>query len=177
MAGLHMVPDENLTSLWNYLSVGLLYLILQHLICIFFAHICKWTYLAGLLSGLVIGEITLAAGVTLHLDNLPSWYSKTSPMRWTLSLLLPQIHGPDSLNRLSNCKGKQIQRQDIIVQATCEPPDGALALKEIALDKFHFKSELWLEIGIAVVACLIIVGFLCIKYTSPKKPRSAPNKP
>ncbi|XP_066598452.1 ATP-binding cassette sub-family G member 5 [Prorops nasuta] len=177
MSGLHLVPDDNLMSLWNYLAIGLLYLVLQHFVCIFFAHICKWTYLAALFSGILIGEITLAGGVTLHLENLPSWYQKISPMRWTLSLLLPKVHGPESMSKLTNCKAKHVQRQDIIVQGACEPPDGALAMQEIALYNFNIKGELWLGIGIAIVAVLIILGFLCIKYAIPKRPRSAPNKP
>ncbi|XP_043796668.1 ATP-binding cassette sub-family G member 5 [Apis laboriosa] len=177
MSGLHLIPDENLTSLWNYLGVGLLYLMLQHLICILFAHICKWTYLASLFSGIVIGEMTLAGGVTLHLENLPNWYQKISPMQWTLSLLLPPLHQTEVMNKLTNCKPKQIQRQDIIVQAACEPPDGILALYEIALHKFNVRGELWLGIGIIIVSILIILVFLCIKYTTPKRLRSAPNKP
>lgn len=177
MSGLHLIPDENLTSLWNYLGVGLLYLMLQHLICILFAHICKWTYLASLFSGIVIGEMTLAGGVTLHIENLPNWYQKISPMQWTLSLLLPPLHQAEVMNKLTNCKPKQIQRQDIIVQAACEPPDGILALYEIALHKFNVRGELWLGIGITIVSILIILVFLCIRYTTPKRLRSAPNKP
>ncbi|XP_029044314.1 ATP-binding cassette sub-family G member 5 [Osmia bicornis bicornis] len=177
MSGLHLVPDENLTSLWNYLGIGLLYLILQHLICILFAHTCKWIYLASLFAGIVIGEMTLAGGVTLHLENLPGWYQKISPMQWSLSLLLPLLHQTDTMNKLTNCKPKQIQRQDIIVQAACEPPDGALALYEIALNRLNVQGELWLGIGIAIVSVLIVLVFLCIRYTTPKRLRSAPNKP
>ncbi|XP_015601494.1 ATP-binding cassette sub-family G member 5 [Cephus cinctus] len=177
MSGLHLAPDENLTSLWNYLAVGLLYLMLQHLICVFFAHISKWPSLASLLAGIVIGEISLAGGVTLHLENLPFWYQKFSPMQWTLSLLLPQVHGQESMNKLTNCKAKQVQRQDIIVQAACEPSDGSLALREVAFDKLDVRSEFWLGICVATVVLLIIIGFLFVKYATPKRPRSAPNKP
>lgn len=177
MSGLHLVPDENLTSLWNYLAVGLLYLMLQHLICIFFAHVCKSTYLAALFAGLVVGEITLAGGVTLHLDNLPSWYQRISTMQWSLSLLLPRLYKSESMSKLANCRPKQIQRQDIIIQAACEPPDGALALREVGLDKLNIRGELWLGTGVAVTAVLIVLGFLCVKYATPKRPRTAPNKP
>ncbi|KAG7212513.1 hypothetical protein KM043_012823 [Ampulex compressa] len=177
MSGLHLVPDENLTSLWNYLAFGLLYLMLQHLIATFFAHICKWTYLAALLAGIVIGEITLAGGVSLHLANFPSWYPQLSPMQWSLSTLLPVLHKAESISKLTNCKPKQVQRQDIIVQATCEPPDGALALHEIGLDKQIIQGEFYLGFLIATVAVLVILGFLAIKYVTPKRPRSAPNKP
>jgi len=174
MSGLHLVPDENLMSMWNYLAIGLLYLIMQHLICTFFAHVCKWTYLAALIAGIVLGEMTLAGGVTLHLDNLPSWYQQISPMQWSMSLLLPRLHKSESVGKLANCK--QI-RQDIIIQAACEPPDGALALREIALDKLNVRGEFWLGIGVIIVTVLIIFGFLCVKYATPKRPRSAPNKP
>ena len=150
---------------------------LQHLICTLFAHTCKWIYLASLFAGIVVGEMTLAGGVSLHLENLPSWYQKISPMQWALSLLLRPLHQPDAMSKLTNCKPKQIQRQDIIVQATCEPPDGALALYEIALDKLNARGELWLGIGIAIVAALIVLVFLCIRYTTPKRLRSVPNKP
>jgi len=177
MSGLHLVPDENMTSLWNYLAIGLLYLMLQHLICTFFAHVCKWIYLAALFAGVVLGEMTLAGGATLHLENLPSWYQQISPMQWSLSLLLPRLHRTESVGKLANCKPKQIQRQDIIIQAACEPPDGALALREIALDKLNVRGEFLLGIGVAIIAVLIIFGFLCVKYATPKRPRSAPNKP
>jgi len=177
MSGLHLVPDENLTSLWNYLAVGLLYLMLQHLICTFFAHVCKWTYLAALLAGIVVGEMTLAGGVVLHLDNLPAWYQQINPMHWSMSLLLPRLHRSESMGKLTNCKPKQIQRQDIIIQAACEPPDGALALREISLEKLNIRGELWLGIGVAVAAALVFLSFLCVKYATPKRPRSAPNKP
>ncbi|KAK2578224.1 hypothetical protein KPH14_009769 [Odynerus spinipes] len=177
MSGLHLVPDENLTSLWNYLAIGLLYLMLQHLVCIFFAHICKWMYLAALCSAIIIGELSLAAGVTLHLENLPLWYRQISPMRWALSLLLPPLHGPESMSKLTNCKPKQVQRQDIIFQTTCEPADGNLALLEIALDKFSLQIELWMGIGITTLIGLIVLAFLSIKYDTRKRPRSAPNKP
>ncbi|XP_050451262.1 ATP-binding cassette sub-family G member 8 isoform X1 [Cataglyphis hispanica] len=177
MSGLHLVPDENLTSLWNYLAVGLLYLMLQHLICTFFAHVCKSTYLAALFAGVVMGEMSLAGGVTLHLDNLPSWYQQISMLQWSLSLLLPRLHRSESMSKLANCRPKQIQRQDIIIQAACEPPDGALALREVALDKLNVRGELWLGTGVAIMAFLIVLGFLCVKYATPKRPRSAPNKP
>lgn len=177
MSGLHLVPDENLTSLWNYLAVGLLYLMLQHLICTFFAHVCKSTYLAALFAGVVVGEMSLAGGITLHLDNLPSWYQRISMMQWSLSLLLPHLHRSESMSKLANCRPKQIQRQDIIIQAACEPPDGALALREVALDKLNLRGELWLGTGVAITAVLIVLGFLCVKYATPKRPRSAPNKP
>lgn len=177
MCGLHLVPDENLTSLWNYLAIGLLYLMLQHLICILFAHICRWTYLAALCSAIIIGELSLAAGVTLHLENLPSWYRQISPMRWALSLLLPPLHGPESMSKLTNCKPKQVLRQDIIFQNTCEPSDGSLALLEIAFDKFDLQIELWMGVGVAILIVLIMLVFLSIKYNTLKRPRSAPNKP
>lgn len=174
--------NETLTTLWNYLAIGLLYLIFQHLICLLFAHIFKWTFLAALLSGLVIGEISLAGGVTLHLLNLPSWYQEFCPLRWTLSLLLPQVHREDLMKKLIKCKGKEIQKQDlpIIVQETCETPTippGTLALQEVALDKISEGSEIWLGISMALVVILIVIVFLLIRYVTPKRPRSAPNKP
>ncbi|XP_063989330.1 ATP-binding cassette sub-family G member 5 [Diachasmimorpha longicaudata] len=177
MSGLHLAVDENLTSLWSYLSYGLLYLMLQHFICTFFAHICKWSGLAAFLSGLVIGEITLGGGVTLHLENLPLWYQNLSPMEWTLALLLRQIHGSVALNKLVNCKAKQVQREDIIVQAPCEPLDGESILREIALNSIIDFTEIRLGTGIGIMSVLIIIAFLLIRYNAPKKPRSAPNKP
>lgn len=177
MSGLHLVVDENLTSLWNYLAYGLLYMMTQHLVCVFFAYICKWSTLAAFFAGIVIGEMTLGSGVMLHLENLPAWYRQLSPLEWTLSALLPQVHGNEMLNKLTNCKGKQVLRQDIIVQAPCEPPDGVLALREIALDDSVALPEMRLGICVAVVGLLIILGFLFIRYATPKRPRSAPNKP
>ena len=96
---------------------------------------------------------------------------------WRSDLALPPLHQAEVMNKLTNCKPKQIQRQDIIVQAACEPPDGILALYEIALHKFNVRGELWLGIGITIVSILIILVFLCIRYTTPKRLRSAPNKP
>ena len=177
MSGLHLAIDENLTSLWTYLAYGLLYLMLQHSICVLFAHLSKWSTLAAILSGLVVGQMTLGGGVTVHLENLPTWYRKLSPLQWTLSTLLPQVHESVQLNRLTNCKGKQVLRQDIIVQAPCEPPDGILALRELALDKISPLPELKLGICLAVVALLILVGFLFVRYATLKRLRSAPNKP
>ena len=178
MSGLHLVPDE--TSIWNYLAIGLLYLIFQHLICLLFAHICKWAPLAALLSGLVIGQINLAGGVTLHLENFPSWYQQFSPLRWTLSILLPQVHGEEIMKKLIKCKGKHVQQHDIIVQETCETPaipPGTLALQEVALNEISEGSEMWLGICVAVLNILIVIAFLWIRYVTPKRPRSAPNKP
>lgn len=177
MSGLHLVVDENLTSMWSYLAYGLMYLMFQHLICVFFAHICKWSSLAAFFAGIVIGEMTLGGGVMLHLENLPTWYRQLSPLEWTLATLLPQVHAADVLNKLTTCKGQQVLRQDIIVQAPCEPPDGYLALRELALDGMSHWPEMRLGICIAVVGLLIIVGFLCVRYAVPKRPRSAPNKP
>lgn len=177
MSGLHLAVDENLTSLWSYLAYGLLYLMLQHFICAFFGHICKWSGLAALLSGLVIGQMTLGGGVTLHLENLPTWYQNLSPMEWTLSFLLRQIHGSAALNKLTNCKAKQVQRQDIIVQAPCEPLDGESVLREIALNTTVDFTEVRLGIGIGIMYVFIIIAFLLIRYNAQKKPRSAPNKP
>lgn len=176
MSGLHLEPEENLTSLWKYLGTGLLYLIFQHQFCVLVSHICKWTFLAAVLSGLVVGEITLAAGLTLHLENLPIWYRNLSPLRWTLSYLLPQVHGSGSTSKLTNCKAKQIQKQEIIV-AGCDPNDGALALREIALGEYDFRPIIWLGISVAVLFLCTIVAFLIVRYRGPKKPRSAPNKP
>ncbi|XP_015521681.1 ATP-binding cassette sub-family G member 8 [Neodiprion lecontei] len=169
MSGLHLTPEENLSTLWNYLAIGLLYLMFQHLICVLFAHICKWPGLAAFCSGLVIGELTLAGGVTLHLENFPWWYRQWSPMEWVLSILLPEVHGP--------CKAKQVLRQDIIFQATCETPDGLVTLQEVGLDKIKPHSILWLGTATAVLVILIVIGFLFFKYATPKRPRSAPNKP
>ncbi|CAD6219290.1 GSCOCT00004897001.2-RA-CDS [Cotesia congregata] len=177
MAGLHETLNDNFTSLWNYLAYGLLYIMLQHLICTFFAHICKWSGVAALISGVIIGEITLGGGVTLHLENLPLWYQKLSPMEWVLSVLLPEIHSSEILNKLANCKAKQVQRQDIIVQAPCEPPDGAAALREIALNTVNNLTSIELGIGVGIIGLLIIIGFMLIRYTTIKRPRSAPNKP
>lgn len=177
MSGLHLSPDEELSSLWNYLLIGLLYLLLQHSICVFFAHICCRESSAALLSGLVIGQITLAGGITLHLDNFPMWYKNLSPLRWTLSLLLPQVHGHEIINKLTNCKAKHIQRQDIIVQGTCEPPDGELALHEIAFDQVDSKAYLSLVSSLLVVLLLTIISFMVIRYSTPRRPKSAPNKP
>ncbi|KAK0082540.1 hypothetical protein PV325_010200 [Microctonus aethiopoides] len=177
MSGLHMALDDNLTSLWNYLAYGLMYIILQHLICIFFAHICKWSGLAVLLSGIVIGEMTLGGGAMLHLQNLPNWYQDLSPMQWTLSVLLPQIYSTETLNKLTNCKAKQVQRQDIIVQAPCESPDGVSALQEISFNTIEKSTDIQLLSGIGILALLIITGFLIIRYTTQRRPRTAPNKP
>ncbi|KAF7995007.1 hypothetical protein HCN44_004479 [Aphidius gifuensis] len=173
MSGLHMAIDEDLTSLWNYLATGLLYLMFQHLICIFFAYICKWNGLAALLSGIIIITMNLTGGVTLHLDNLPSWYRTISPMEWTLSSLLPQVH--NNTNK-SNCR-QQVQRQDIIVQAPCETTNGDSALREISLDKIIVDANFQLSIGIGIVCLIIVIGFLIIRYSTQKRPRSAPNKP
>ncbi|XP_034943518.1 ATP-binding cassette sub-family G member 8 isoform X2 [Chelonus insularis] len=177
MAGLHEALDDNFTSLWNYIAYGLLYVMLQHLICVFFAHVCKWSGVAALLAGIVIGEMTLAGGITLHLKNLPVWYQKLSPMQWTLSTLLPDIYNSETLNKAANCKAKQVQRQDIIVQAPCEPPDGISALKEVALDTLNEDTSIQLAIGIGIALGLILIAFLLIRYTAQKRPRSAPNKP
>lgn len=116
--------------------------------------------------------MTLSGGVTLHLDNLPSWYRKLSPMEWTLSSLLPQVH--NNTNK-TNCR-QQVQRQDIIVQAPCETTNDS-ALREIGLDKAIVDSNFQLAIGIGIVCLLIIIGFFIIRYNTQKRPRSAPNKP
>lgn len=176
MSGLHLAPEENLTSLWKYLGIGLLYLIVQHLIYVFITHLSKWAFLSALFSGLIIGEMTLASGLTLHLGNLPVWYRNLSPLRWTLSYLLPQVHGAEASHKLTNCKAKQIQKQEIII-AGCDPQEGVLALREIALQEYDSRAIIWLGICVGALSILTILAFLLVKYRNPKRPRSAPNKP
>lgn len=168
MSGLHLTPDENFTTLWNYLAIGLLYLMFQHLICALFAHVCKWPGLAAFFSGLIIGEVALAGGVSLHLENFPWWYRQWSPLQWVLSILLPQIHGP--------CQTKEEEKGPII-HATCNTPDGNAVLFELGFDKIKTHSNFSLGILIAILVILTAIGFLIFKHATPKRPRSAPNKP
>ncbi|XP_001606113.1 ATP-binding cassette sub-family G member 8 [Nasonia vitripennis] len=191
MTGLHlgaspttetlMPTDENLESLWRYLNVGLAYLLFQHFVCVLFARLCSnsWFFLALLLSGVVIGETTIGAGFTLHLDNLYPWYPWTSPLRWAFSLLLPPLHSPEVLGRLKNCK-KQVHRLDIITQSACESPDGDLALREIGLsggaDAMFRDSWIWSCVGVLIAT--VILAFLLIRHSPAKSSlKSMPNKP
>ncbi|XP_011499195.1 PREDICTED: ATP-binding cassette sub-family G member 8 isoform X2 [Ceratosolen solmsi marchali] len=192
MTGLHLASshaadsglistDENLESLWRYLNVGLVYLLFQHFLCILFTRLCgsSWTFLALLISGIAIGETTLGAGLTLHLDNLYPWYGLVSPLRWVFSTLLPPLHSPELMARLKNCKAKQIQRQDIITQSACEMPDGALALREIALNNVvvHIQDG-WLLVCLGILLVAIVTVFLTIKHSPNKSSlKSMPNKP
>ena len=192
MTGLHSVTplpvdsslspaEENLDSLWRYLSVGLAYLLLQHFVCVLFARLCasSWAFLALLLSGLLLGQSTLAAGLTLHLDNLYPWYGWSSPLRWAFGLLLPPLHSPELMARLKNCRAKQIQRQDIITQSTCETPDGQLALRELGLERLAGAvQESWLLgcLGLALLAGALV--FVLVRHSPAKSSlRSMPNKP
>ncbi|XP_058792747.1 ATP-binding cassette sub-family G member 8 isoform X2 [Phymastichus coffea] len=193
MSGLHLAAgapspepslsagEDGLQSLWRYLSVGLAYLLLQHLVCLLFARLCasSWSCLALLLSGVAIGESTLAAGVTLHLNNLYPWCAWASPLRWALVLLLPPLHSPEAMARLKNCKAKQIQRQDIITQSTCETPDGGLAMREIALDgDADAAQDSWLLGSLGVVLAAVLLVFLLVRHSPAKRSlRSMPNKP
>jgi hypothetical protein len=192
MTGLHLsgslaadsglIPtDENLDNFWRFLNVGLVYLLFQHFLCVLFARVCdsSWSFLALLLSGIAIGETTLGAGLTLHLDNLYPWYGWTSPLRWVFAILLPPLHSPELMGRLKNCKAKQIQRQDIITQSTCEMPDGELALREIALNNIvgHVQDG-WLLASLGILLVAIVTAFLTIKHSPSKSSlRSMPNKP
>ena len=191
MTGLHLASasltdtltpsDDNLDSLWRYLSVGLVYLLLQHFVCELFARLCasSWSFLALMLSGVFVGETTIAAGFTLHLDNLYPWYGWSSPLRWAFGLLLPPLHNSEAMARLKNCKAKQIQRQDIITQSTCETPDGDLALREIALDGIvGIVQDSWLLGCLGVTLVAVVLAFLLVRHSPPKSSlRSMPNKP
>ena len=189
MAGLHkdlndfsmMQPDEDLQNLWRFLRIGLPYLLLQHFVCVLFVYLyaTNWTFLALLLSGFAISYSSLAAGVTLHVDNLYEWYVSASPLRWALSLLLPTLHKSEMMMKLKNCK--HVQRQEIIItQSACEIPDGKLAMKEIGIDiSADYSQNEWMLDGcLGVVLLCVIVVFLLIRHSSAKNTvKSVPNKP
>lgn len=195
MSGLHMASspgdspqvDDNLESLWRYLRIGLVYLLFQHYVCTFFAYVfaTSWTFLTVLLSGLVIGATTLSTGFTLHLDNLYSWYSWASPLRWAFALLLPPIHSDSVLSKLRNCKPRQVQtsHNGLIVQQDtspkCEILDGELSLREIALDDIvGLVQNEWLLESLGCVLALVVITFLSVRHSTMKNTlTSVPNKP
>lgn len=172
--------DDNFDNLWYFLAFGLLYLMLQHYVCVLFSRICKYPFLAIMLSGLTISEMTLASGFTLHVDNLPEWYRFASPLRWVFSLLLPRLHTPEALLKSKNCKSKQILRDDIIVQGNCETPNGDLAMRELSILKMDDGSiyMTWLFIAAGVLMSTVFLAYLIIRYTKTKRSlKSVPNKP
>ncbi|XP_051172295.1 ATP-binding cassette sub-family G member 5 isoform X2 [Leptopilina boulardi] len=180
MSGLHLPSkEESLNIVWHYFITAIIYLLFLHLICLLLSYICKWTIMAVLMSGLIIGELTIIGGVTLHIKNLPFLYLQYNPFRWILSNLLSQVYDEEYLKKLIKCEGKQIQQHDIIVQESCDTPTisfGNLALKEISLNQIRNDILMWLGILIIIIVILIILTFFCIKYVIRKKQRNILNK-
>ncbi|CAB0033093.1 unnamed protein product [Trichogramma brassicae] len=191
LTGLHLGPsspegasllshEEKLDNFWRFLSVGLVFLLLQHYLCSLLCHLfaTSWSFLALLGSGLLLGQSTLASGLTLHLGNLYGWLGWLSPLRWVMAMLLPPLHSPETMQRLKNCKAKQIQRQDIITQSACEIPDGELALRELGYyDQLDAASgtttmmtldEAWLLLALGVVLLAIVCVFGYCRHPNAK---------
>lgn len=197
MTGLHMASstavnssqvDDNLESLWRYLRIGLVYLLLQHYVCSFFAYLfaTSWSFLTVLLSGLVIGATTLNAGFTLHLDNLYHWYGWASPLRWAFALLLPPLHSNTVFKKLINCntsevfdplKGITTKKEND--NPECLVPLNELPLKEIALDDIvDFVQNEWLLESLGCALAIVMITFLLVRHSTVKSTlTSVPNKP
>lgn len=173
MSGLHLpAEEESLTIVWHYFITGIIYLLFLHLICLLLSHICKWTFLIIFISGLIIGQLSVIGGVTIHLKNLPFWYLQYNPLRWILSNLLSQVYEEKHIKRLMKCEGKHIQQHDIIVQESCDATTtipGTLALKEISLNEVNNDILMWIGISLVAIAIAIIITFLFIKHVTPKK--------
>ncbi|XP_043472873.1 ATP-binding cassette sub-family G member 8 isoform X1 [Leptopilina heterotoma] len=180
MSGLHLpAKEESLNIVWHYFLTAIIYLLLLHLICLLLSHICKWTILAVLTSGFIIGQLSVTGGVTLHIKNLPFWYLEYNPLRWVLSSLLSQVYEEEYLKKLIKCEGKQIQQHDIIVQENCDTPTmsiGVVALKEISLNQVRSDILMWLGISIAVTTAVIMITFSLFKFATLRKTRNTLNK-
>ncbi|XP_037954188.1 ATP-binding cassette sub-family G member 8-like [Teleopsis dalmanni] len=139
MAGLYTYSKTSDTGIYLYMGYMLLFLTLIQTLALFCAHLMPTKTSAIVFNALITLGLTAVGGYSVHPRNLSklwSWSQLISPEKWLLPVLVQDEYSYDTLSNSGNlqlCRNKQVQHQEIIVQQTCPPPDGAAVLTDFLL--------------------------------------------
>ncbi|KRT82907.1 ABC transporter ATP-binding protein, partial [Oryctes borbonicus] len=191
MSGLYMQSTGNYKGFYIYLGVMLLYLSCVQIFIIAFIYLIPLSNTATFISSIVLTTFFFVNGYVIHfrdVANYTKWLEYLSPNVWLFSYLLNRELSPEAVTSsfpMTFCKSKQVQRQDIIVQASCPPPNGTQVLVNYGLydQKLQFYDYGNVPIAMLVfyVTCFVVacVAFVvnCRSSSTKRKDRSDTNKP
>lgn len=92
----------------------LLYLLVMQSIALFSTHICRTKTSASVLTILFVLIITSVGGYSVHLANIPNywtWFEYISPQRWLLPVLLTDEYSAETIANTAVqhlCRNKQV---------------------------------------------------------------------
>lgn len=183
MTGLHMQGNDT-ASFYVYVGLMLVYLLTLQMLMTALGYLFKWKHIAAISAGLLVTCLALVSGLPVHTADLGvwcKWLGVVSPVKWILPVLIAREYRPDSLaSNTGLCRNKQVQRQDIIVQLTCVPPNGTAALQYLGLSPDQRQPTYMPPLAVAVFwfVCLLVAAssFLICRY-KPQLSRNNPNKP
>ncbi|XP_069674878.1 ATP-binding cassette sub-family G member 8 [Periplaneta americana] len=183
MTGLHMQGSDT-SSFYVYVGHMLIYLLCLQMLVTALGYMFKWKHIAAMLAGLLVTCLALVSGVPVHPADLGAWckwLGIVSPVKWILPVLIAKEYRNDVVSSNTGmCRNKQVQRQDIIVQVTCIPPNGTAALQYLGLTQDPRQPTYMPPVAVAVFwfLCLLIAAscFLICRYR-PQLSRNNPNKP
>ncbi|XP_049782861.1 ATP-binding cassette sub-family G member 8 [Schistocerca cancellata] len=169
-------------TLYIYLGYMLLQLLaLQTMATVVALAVRVWS-VSSLLVGLVGLVLSLASGLLLHPADMGEWcrwIAAVSPAHLLLPPLLHRQYQPQVLAAATaTCHNRPVQRQDIIVQVACPPPNGTAALLYSGLIPGKPEYALPLTVLVFWVVCFLLAAasFLICRH-QPRRPRTNPNKP
>ncbi|XP_018335601.1 ATP-binding cassette sub-family G member 8 [Agrilus planipennis] len=134
MSGLYMQGTNNYNGFYMYLGYMLLYLSCVQILLTAFYYLIPFSNAATLVSSFVITSLFLSCGYTIHVRDIPfyfQWIQYISPSTWLMPYIIRKELTPEAISSSMStqlCRNKQVQRQDIIVQLPCPPPNGTQVL-------------------------------------------------
>uniref|UniRef100_A0A2C9GQ68 Uncharacterized protein n=1 Tax=Anopheles arabiensis TaxID=7173 RepID=A0A2C9GQ68_ANOAR len=136
MAGLYSYTTNNDTGIYLYMGYMLLYLMAIQTIVLFIAHLVPCGVTASIVTTLVLLTMAAVGGFAVHVANVPDylrWMELVAPQKWLTPLLTENEYSAETLASITSqqqCRNKQVQYTEIIVQQPCPPPNGTFVLAD-----------------------------------------------
>ncbi|KAL3268132.1 hypothetical protein HHI36_007259 [Cryptolaemus montrouzieri] len=167
MSGLYMQSPNDYDGFYIYLGVMLLYLSCLQIFITAFIYLVPFTNGAVIIASIFLTFIFSAAGYSIHFHDMPVYiqYLKyASPLEWLLPYLLNRELTPEALSTVLSspaaCRNKQIQHQDIIVQAPCDSPNGTQILSSYGYLNIQHEVVKYANTPLALLSFYIVLLFI-----------------
>ncbi|XP_022912646.2 ATP-binding cassette sub-family G member 8 isoform X1 [Onthophagus taurus] len=192
MSGLYMQSATNYKGFYIYLGVMLLYLSCLQIFTTAFIYLIPIPNRATFLSTIIMTALFFSNGYLVHYKDLTTctkWIEYISPNTWVLPYLLNRELSTEAIASSFSttlCRSKQVQRQDIIVQAPCPSPNGTQILVNYGYRKenqeFYDYGDAPIAMAVFYIVCTLIAcfGFVmncCRNSSSKHRERNNGNKP
>lgn len=176
MAGLYSYTTSSDTGIYLYMGYMLLYLMAIQSIALFTSHLMPTKTSSAVLIAIISVLIFSVGGYTVHPGDVPnywSWMGFLSPQKWLMPVLTADEFSAETIANtaaLFQCRNKQVQHQEIIVQQPCPVPNGTHVLADFRLlpkdhlfDPLNYERATVLGLVVAAVALFILA---CLAFVA-----------